>query len=424
MTVKELEEAILNFDNTRYTKLQDYYNGKSDIVNRQFNDTTKPNNKIVNNYAGYIIDIIQGYFMGNPIQYSSQNNEYMQAVQNVLDANNSTILDTQISKQVGIKGKCYEIVFINELGEIKLAKVNAENMFTVYSDDIIPKLISAVRVWKSGEITNFEHYTAETITKGEIKKGKLSITDESLNFFGEVPIIEYINNDEQLGDFEKVISLIDAYDKSRSDTTNDLEYFTDAYLLLKGCAIDSTADADGIAKMKNNRLLELPADGNAEFLIKNINDVALENHNNRLRQDIHKFTMTPDMTDEDFGGNISGIALQFKMFGLEQITQTKENFMRDALKKRLRLITRILNIKGAQYNENEIIMTFNRNLPTNIAEKIASMISLRGLISDSTIISNLGIVDDVAYEIEKRDAENIGFETIDKAIEGAQNENA
>ena len=419
---EDIEKQLQNFDVERFLRLQRYYNGQSDITQRTFNDTTKPNNKLVNNYAGYIVDIIQGYFIGKPIQYVCEEDDYMEMVQDVLDKNETRTLDMQIAKQVGIKGRCYEIVYVDENSQIQLAKVDAENIIPIYSNSIKPEIIGVIRVWEENEDKQFEYYTDSEIIRGKVTKEdkKLEIIDTQQHYFGEIPVIEYFNNDEGLGDFEKVITLIDAYDKTRSDTANDFEYFTDAYMVLKGCDIDVTADADGIKSMRKNRLLTLPQDADASFLLKNINDVALENNNKRLREDIHKFSMTPDLTDTAFSGSISGIALQFKMFGLEQIAQSKENFMRRGLKKRLRLITRILNIKGASYDSNDITMVFNRNMPVNLAEVVATMISLRGIISDSTLLSNLPMIDDPAYEMELREKEE-GVSIDDYGVENDTN---
>lgn len=52
--------------------------------------------------------------------------------------------------------------------------------------------------------------------------------------FDSVPIIEYKNNKYSIGDFQKQISLIDGYDKTQSLTLDDMEDFTNAFLILKG----------------------------------------------------------------------------------------------------------------------------------------------------------------------------------------------
>lgn len=54
-----------------------------------------------------------------------------------------------------------------------------------------------------------------------------------------VPISVFYNNEDELGDFESVITLIDAYDSLEADSLNDFEYFVDAYLCLTGLNADA-----------------------------------------------------------------------------------------------------------------------------------------------------------------------------------------
>ena len=55
----------------RLQNLENYYNAKNVINNRIMKDTSKPNNKIANAYASYITDTLVGYFIGEPISYTS-----------------------------------------------------------------------------------------------------------------------------------------------------------------------------------------------------------------------------------------------------------------------------------------------------------------------------------------------------------------
>jgi SPP1 family phage portal protein len=387
-------------EKARYEKLQNYYEAKTDILERKFTDTTKPNNQLVNSYSSYIVDIILGYFIGNPISYTANNDELMEKIQAVFDDNEERVVNQAIAKQMGIKGKCYEIVFVDEESKIKFTKVNADDCFIVYSDDIIPKKLYAVRMYKIDTDRFVDVYDAETIRTYKHTTGKLDLIDQVQHFFKKVPVIEYINNEETTGDFEKVITLIDAYDRQRSNTQNDFDYFTDCYMMMTGMI---NIDTETVAGMKKNRLLLMPEGTKAEFLTKNINDTAIENHLERLKKDIHKFSSTPDLTDENFGTSISGIALQFKMFGLSQIAIQKENYMRKGLYERLELIINMLQVKGMSenYNKDDITILFKRNMPTNVKEIVEMVLMLKGIVSDETVLSLLPFVEDINSELEK-----------------------
>jgi SPP1 family phage portal protein len=228
--------------------------------------------------------------------------------------------------------------------------------------------------------------------------GELTLTDQKDNLFGDVPIIHFKNNYELTGDFEGVISLIDAYDNMQSDSMNDFDYFSDAYLMLKG--MEGT-DTEDVATMKKNRIILVDDNGDARWLVKDINDTAVENFKKRLNSDIHKFSKTPDLDDEKFSGNLSGIAIKFKLFCLEQLAVMKERKFKKALQRRNELITNMLNLKGADYNYTEVDMTFVRNIPANLVD-IATMINdLRGVVSNQTLIAQLPFVTDVQEEMDK-----------------------
>jgi len=142
-----------------------------------------------------------------------------------------------------------------------------------------------------------------------------------------VPVAIYENNEDQMGDFEKVIDLIDAYDKMESDSLNDFEYFVDAYLALYGF----TADAEDIQQMKQNRVLLMDEGTSAEWLIKSENDATTENMKDRLDKDIHKFAKCPNLADQEFASNASGIAITSQLLGTENLTAIKERKFKKGL---------------------------------------------------------------------------------------------
>ena len=175
--------------------------------------------------------------------------------------------------------------------DTRFAVVSPQELFIVYNYDLEPSPLYAVR-----------HYTIHTIDNKEFSKveiyastdfnyytvdGSEWVLDEQIpHLYGDVPVIEVVNNNDRTGDFEKVMTLIDAYNNLESDSMNDFDYFSDAYLFLKGASIDNDTAVD----MKTNRLINVAEpDADASFLIKDIQDGALENFKSRLVNDIHKF---------------------------------------------------------------------------------------------------------------------------------------
>ncbi|PWZ98446.1 phage portal protein, partial [Staphylococcus pseudintermedius] len=63
---------------------------------------------------------------------------------------------------------------------------------------------------------------------------------------------------------------------------------------------------------------------NVDFIYKQYDVAGVEAYKKRIQKDIHKFTNTPDLSDENFGGVQSGEAMKYKLFGVEQFGSTIE----------------------------------------------------------------------------------------------------
>lgn len=210
-----------------------------------------------------------------------------------------------------------------------------------------------------------------------------------------------------MGDFEKVIDLIDAYDKMSSDTLNDFEYFVDAYLALYGF----TAEPEDIQQMKENRVLLMDEGTSAEWLIKSENDASTENMKNRLDTDIHKFAKCPNLADQEFASNASGVAIKFKLLGTENLVSIKERKFKKGLQQRLELISMINGLVRKGFDWRSIDIVFKRNIPSNDTD-IANMVNtLSGIVSEETLLAQIPFVDDVETEVarvkKQRDEEKI-----------------
>ena len=161
-------------------------------------------------------------------------------------------------------------------------------------------------------------------------------------------------------------------------------------------------DENDIKQMKEDKVMLINDNGDAKWLIKQVNDTYSQNVKDRINNDIHKFSFTPDMTDEKFSGNTSGVALEFKLLPLEQLGSQKEMYFKESLNKRLQLI---IDHVGADIKPIEIQKIFTRNLPKNIKEISEVMRNLSGIMSTESIISLFPNVEDAKKEIEKKKAE-------------------
>ena len=402
-----VEQHRMN-DLPRLLELENYYNTKNKIVNRVMADPAKPNNKLANPYASYITDTLTGYFVGEPITYNSNDEVLLQDLSMIFEYNDEADENMELAKNASIYGVAYEMLYFSEEDKmIRFKPLSPKEVIPIFDKSVESNLLAVIRYYDDYNVVEDKTYTIiEVINNTEVvryqtSQGSTSLTllEQYPHYFGMVPIAIFKNNEEERGDFEPVISLIDAYDTMESDSVNDFAYFVDCYLALYGF----TAEAEDVQKMKENRILLMDDGTKAEWLIKNSNDTTIENMKNRLDADIHKFAKCPNLADKEFASNASGIAIKFKTLGTENLVSIKERKFKRGLQQRLELISMISSVLREGFDWRAIDIVFSRNLPTNDMD-IANMVnSLRDIVSDETLLAQVPFVEDVQAEMDRID---------------------
>ena len=409
LSIEDIQKFIKKHkaESIRYIKLQKYYEGKHDILDHTSRDG-QPNNKIVNPYPKYITDMLVGYFVGQPISYTSkEEDELLEDLQAIFDYSDEQEENLELAKICSIKGKAYELLYRDEDARIRFNEFGPDQMFVIYDMTISPSIKFAIRYYDVGEgndkITYAEVYDKEVCTLYKGKDSDLSLDQVTPHTFKDVPVVEYLNNKEEQGDFEQVITLIDAYNKAQSNTLNDMDQFTDAYLILVNMA---GTDSERIDELKRDRVMLLDDDGDAKWLIKEINDAWVENYKDRVRRDIHKFSYTPDMQDESFGNNLSGVSIRYKILAMEQIRSNKERKFKKGLQRRIELICNSLSLEKDIDLFTSINIKFANTLPQNIYELSQTIKNLSPYLSSETLLNQLPFVENAKEELEKKKAED------------------
>ena len=151
--------------------------------------------------------------------------------------------------------------------------------------------------------------------------------------------------------------------------------------------------------MKEDRVLVLPEGAEASWLTKNANDTQIVNILENIKKNIFKVTACPDMADETFLAQ-SGTALAYKLVGFENVASGIVARFTKALQRRIELICNVLNLKASDATWRDIRINFVRNLPINLTETINLVNSLKGTVSDATLLAQLPFIKDVNAELE------------------------
>lgn len=420
MELKILEKALWDFlvnDLARLQKLEDYYVGRHKILEKPNRLKEKPDSKLIHNFPGYITTIATAYFIGKNINYKlledNLANEY-EMVGKYLATEEEQQCNYEHAENCSIFGRSYELWYKNIDNTINFKTLDPRDVFVIRDNTIDKNIKYAIR-WNKEKNENNEYdyileiYDDKTVTVNTFTSVMdyegIILTPQGqgetrLHGFNKVPIIEFINNKRKLGDFEKVITLIDGYNEAVSTSLDDMKDFTDAILVLTNM---QGTDEEDIESLKKNKVMLLGENGEANWLIKNVNDTYSQNNKNRLNQDIHKFSFIPDMQDENFAGNSSGVALGYKLLALEQLTAQKEMYFKKALNERLELI---FDYFGLSLKPLDVQKIFTRNTPENLVELSTVITNLQNVVSQESLISLLPFIEDTEAELKKIEKEN------------------
>lgn len=375
----------------------------------------------VTNHARYIVKTNVGYLLGNPVNYLVDEKYDIEPILRLYYHQTIGNLDVELANDASIFGHAFERVYTNEESECWSTRIDPRNVILVYDDTVKHEKMFAIIYVQSynekGEAIKDQYeatiLTPTMIMERTLQSGKLIGSSEydTEHGYGEVPVIEYLNGSDRVGDFEPVISLLDAYNILQSDRVIDRERLVDAILAFYG----GTFSPEQQETLKNSRMIaNIPADAKIEYIVKNINESDADVLRKTIASDIHKISMTPDMSDENFAGNSSGVALLYKLLAFEQHIKDKERYFENALIDRFRLYNTLLNTKENLQivQPEEIDVMFKRALPQNDLEVSQMINNLTGIVDKETLISRLSFIQDakdIVEAVEKEQKEELAL---------------
>lgn len=400
MLIGKIIDKFMTTDFIRLNKDFNYYKGKQAIMNKKPRDTGKPCNKVMTNYCHSIVETYAGYLTGIDVAYSAELD--FDDIQDILNYNDVHSADSELLRNALIAGIAYEIAYLDEHGEERFKVLDPRTVIPVYDNTLNQELRYVIRLYQD-EMVNGDEFYIEVYDAYEIKTYKSTNGFKSMNlikqvphFFKQVPITVFELNSDRESIFEQVISLQDAYNELQSGELDSWDAFADAYLIMKGI----TADEEDLESAKASRVFMIDPDADISYLTKNINDTQIHDMMENINTNIHKIANCPDFSQESFG-TTSGIALRYRLLGFENVASSIEANMRKALQKRIELLCEILNLKGGEAMWRDVKIQFTRNLPVNVEETTTIVNSLRGLVSDETLLSLLPFINDPTAEMEK-----------------------
>ena len=402
----ELTPDLLHKFNTevrpKLRRYKDYYLGNQAILKKAYSDPSKPCSRTVTNFCRNIASSYAGYIAA-PGCISYRSDQDIEDVMDVLKYNDYQTEDADFLLDALIYGTAAELMYIDEDSQTRFCKIDPTTCFGVYDDTLSGDLRYFVRLydtnqWDESNVFYVDVYSDYSITRYEMHgdNGQLVWLGEEPHFFSQCPANIFNLADEEPV-FGCVMGLQDSYNELLSSEIDDFSAFCDAYMVLTGADIDS----EQMAQMKEMRAILLPEGASAAWLTKNVSDTQVENILDRIHNAIYRIAQCPDFSSESFvGGVSSGIAIKYRLTGMESKSAGIAAALEKALKRRIEIICGIASLKLGEEVWADIEIDFKRNVPDDVTSIINVINSLHGIVSDQTLISQLPFVDDANAELE------------------------
>lgn len=410
------------------------YKGSADgvpIFRRRLADLQKVNNQVNDDFFSEIINIKTGYFAGKPISYSYAKDlpgydAAQAAIRQFTLRNNIADQDAETTKYAAICGYGARLVYLDPDAQERVMNLDPFDA-VILSETSISEPEFGLRLYtaatRTGERMKIEFYDSEQIHYfAEVKRGIYDVDPDvdapsEPHQMNRCPLIGFPNNDELMGDAEKVLALIDAYDRTVSDVNSEVEAFRMAYMAFEGGDIDEAT----MAEAQRMGAFTVPEGGKIYWITKQMDDGIIEHHLDRLHNNIYRFSATPDLADEAFSGNSSGVALRFKLFGLETKCVTFERKMQAGLTHMFSCVADIWQKKRIIVDPFEMVYEFKRNFPLDLLFEADATGKLKGMVSEQTRLGLLSFIDDPEYEMDLMAQEAEAIPQLD--ISGGGDEN-
>ncbi len=408
--LKELIDHYRTEHIPRYEYLAAAFDAKYEIFGRAKKEDPKPDQRLAADMAYDITETFEGYFIGIPpdIKCTDKPNaeDYLKQY---AKRNNQDDVDADLSEMASKFGHSYEMLYQDDSGKPRSVACSPLQAFMVYDDSVLHRPLFFVRFMLDAKQKLFGTFSDAKYVHRFKEDGSGFKIEKAGKYdshsFGDVPAVEYLQNTSKRGLYEGVLNLIEAYNSALSEKANDVEYFSDAYLVIVSA---QELTQKQLEEFRESKIINLYGPNASELLAKFLEkpdaDSTQENLLNRLEMLIFKMSMVPDITDETFS-TASGIALKMRMMPMSNLARKKEIKFISSMMRRFKLLANYPKTGFTEDDWEHIEITMHRNMPEDIESEAQVAGSLMGIVSQETALSTLSIVNDPAKELQQMESE-------------------
>lgn len=399
--VKKANGSYYVFKNI-YEKMYRYYKGDTDAIRKYLFITKRSNLKINTNYIKKFIKEEVAYTLGNDITYKSRtDNENIIKDIEYYTAHWNELHDTDLMKYLLIFTKVYELYYIDDNANF-CTKIIKPTEGYAYVDNASGKVLFFIHTFKNDFETNnnIDVYTDEYIYHFDNKFNEIS--NPTKNLFGEVPVSIGELTEEGYDDslYKDLKGIQDAFETNLSDIGNEISDFRNAYMVFKNAQLNE----EDIPKMKELGIIQFPdsPNGDAGWLIKNINDTFIQNTLDRYEDTMYQLACHINH-NEKLQSNLSGITLRSRLIVLENKCSLQIKAHKNIVKNRIRFLFIYLDLKKNKvYDYKDVKALYTPNIPTDDLATAQMLAQIpEGVISKDTARGRFSFINNTVAEAEK-----------------------
>ena len=392
--------------------LQNYERGNQPILNRVKEIRPEINFKIVENHAAEITAFKVGYVFGSPITFvqranndnGEEDDKKLSLLNEMMFEEGKASQDQALGKDLAVCGLGYRIVLpkrsVTGASLFDMLRLNPQTAYVIKFNDIYRKPALGISyVVQSDRTIKMGAYTDKYYFELEGNGSSFAVKSEQPNRIGVIPIIEYKNDNERMGSFERVLPLLDALNVATSDRVNGLAQFIQAILWMNNCELDN----DQMEQLKDKLgLLTKSEPGNpasVQYLTATLDQAQTQTLIDYLYGQILQIAGVPGREQSTGGNTGQAIMLSNGWQIAETHARSMEQTFTDSEREMLKVVLKIASLvsSGAltSLKISDIDVKFSRNRTDSLLVKTQGLANqLQAGIHPLVAITNCGLYSD------------------------------
>lgn len=372
-----------------------------------------------NQYAN-LVDQKVNYLLGKPFIIQTQNNNYSDWLNQILDKSFKRLLSNTTTSALN-EGLAWLHPHYSEDGTLSFKFFPAHEILPIWKDDEHTEIDFAIRyyptlayvnrnrqfilhvdVYRQDKIYQYIYQGGKLIEDSQYPFSSYGLDNEGNEFsWGKVPLIAFKYNQSEIPLLKRVKLLQDSLNRIRTNWDRSMsEQVQDCIMVLKNYG------GENLREFKDNLIkygaVKVRDDGGVEILNIPRESNSYVDYLQSVKRAIIENGRGFDAKDDRLNSNPNEMNLRSMYSSIDLDSDMIERQYQASFDQLLWFIDEYLKRAGAgDFSKEEVVITFDRNMIVNDSDIITNIKNSQGLVSDETLLARHPFVTDLAAEQEQ-----------------------